>query len=94
MGLSHHNVITSVGCSINQFNRTKLMEINNEGNGELCMFGRHVFMGYLNAEQKTKETVDADGWLHSGDLAQIDQNDFVFITGRIKELIITAGNYF
>ena len=48
-------------------------------------------MGYLFNEDKTAETFDADGWLKSGDIASIDADGFVSITGRIKELIITAG---
>ena len=41
-------------------------------------------MGYLNMEEKTKEAIDDDGWLHSGDIGKIDKDDFLFITGRIK----------
>jgi long-chain-fatty-acid--CoA ligase ACSBG len=48
------------------------------------MGGRHVFMGYLNMEDKTRETIDDDGWLHSGDIGRKDKNGFLFITGRIK----------
>ena len=48
------------------------------------MGGRHVFMGYLNMEDKTKEAIDAEGWLHSGDIGLKDANGFLFITGRIK----------
>ncbi|KAK9519559.1 hypothetical protein VZT92_022282 [Zoarces viviparus] len=71
--------------------RTKLHNPDEEGNGEICFWGRHVFMGYLNMPDKTDEALDAEGWLHSGDLGKHDQNGFLFITGRIKELIITAG---
>ncbi|XP_056628685.1 long-chain-fatty-acid--CoA ligase ACSBG2 isoform X1 [Triplophysa dalaica] len=71
--------------------KTKIFSPDADGNGEICFWGRHVFMGYLNMPDKTEESVDADGWLHSGDLGKHDQNDFLFITGRIKELIITAG---
>uniref|UniRef100_A0A8D2MPL8 long-chain-fatty-acid--CoA ligase n=1 Tax=Zonotrichia albicollis TaxID=44394 RepID=A0A8D2MPL8_ZONAL len=62
-----------------------------DGIGEICFSGRHVFMGYLNMEDKTREAIDEDGWLHSGDLGKHDKDGFLFITGRIKELIITAG---
>ncbi len=59
--------------------------------GELCMKGRHVMMGYLFNEEKTAEVFDHDGWLRSGDIGTKDADDFIAITGRIKELIITAG---
>lgn len=70
---------------------TKLQNPDEEGNGEICLWGRHVFMGYLNMPDKTEEALDADGWLRSGDLGKRDESGFLFITGRIKELIITAG---
>ncbi len=48
-------------------------------------------MGYLKNEKATLETIDQNGFLHSGDLGKIDKHGFLFITGRIKELLITAG---
>ncbi|XP_054913943.1 long-chain-fatty-acid--CoA ligase ACSBG2 isoform X2 [Poeciliopsis prolifica] len=71
--------------------KTKLYSLDEEGNGEICFWGRHVFMGYLNMPDKTQEAIDESGWLHSGDLGKHDDNGFLFITGRIKEIIITAG---
>ncbi|XP_068599569.1 long-chain-fatty-acid--CoA ligase ACSBG2 [Brachionichthys hirsutus] len=71
--------------------KTTLQNRDKEGNGEICFWGRHVFMGYLNMPEKTEETMDAEGWLHSGDLGKHDEDGYLFITGRIKELIITAG---
>ncbi len=71
-----------------------------QNNGELCYRGRHIFMGYMNMEKETQETIDSDGYVHSGDMAEFDNNDdpkivkpsgFMQITGRIKDLIITAG---
>ncbi|XP_059726054.1 long-chain-fatty-acid--CoA ligase ACSBG2 isoform X3 [Haemorhous mexicanus] len=70
---------------------TLIHKPDKDGIGEICFSGRHVFMGYLNMEDKTKEAIDQDGWLHSGDLGKHDKDGFLFITGRIKELIITAG---
>ncbi|XP_040898803.1 long-chain-fatty-acid--CoA ligase ACSBG2-like [Toxotes jaculatrix] len=71
--------------------KTKLENPDKDGNGEICFWGRNVFMGYLNMPDKTTEALDQDGWLHSGDLGKNDQFEFLYITGRIKELIITAG---
>ena len=48
------------------------------------MSGRHVFMGYLNAPEKTKETFDDDDWLCTGDIGKHDDAGFLSITGRIK----------
>ena len=61
------------------------------GAGELLSRSRAVCMGYLNNEEKTLETIDDEGWLHSGDLLTVDSEGFYKIVGRIKELIITAG---
>lgn len=58
---------------------------------ELTFRGRNIMMGYLKSEQQTKDTIDEEGWLHSGDSGKVDEHGFVYITGRIKELIITAG---
>ena len=62
-----------------------------ENEGEICFRGRNNFIGYLNNEKATRETLDQDGYIHSGDLGTKDEQGFVQITGRIKELIITAG---
>ncbi len=59
--------------------------------GEYCTRGFHVMLGYWNDEEKTAEAVDADGWMHSGDLATMDEDGYVNIVGRIKDLIIRGG---
>ncbi len=66
-------------------------ELSIAGDGEVLIRGRHIFKGYFKNEAATKETIDADGWLHSGDVGQIDHRGFLKITDRKKELIITAG---
>jgi len=59
--------------------------------GEYCTRGFHVMNGYWNDPEKTAEAIDADGWMHSGDLAIMDDNGYVNIVGRIKDMIIRGG---
>jgi long-chain acyl-CoA synthetase len=59
--------------------------------GEILIRGDFLFMGYLNQPEKTAETVDAGGWLHTGDVGSIDNEGFVKITDRMKDIIITSG---
>jgi long-subunit acyl-CoA synthetase (AMP-forming) len=66
-------------------------EIKIAEDGEICMRGKHVFKGYLKDPEATKNALDADGWLHSGDIGTIDKEGFVQITDRKKDLLITAG---
>ena len=59
--------------------------------GELCIRGYSVMLGYWNEPERTTKAIDADGWIHSGDLAVMDEDGFVAITGRIKDMVIRGG---
>ncbi|XP_045527961.1 long-chain-fatty-acid--CoA ligase ACSBG2-like isoform X1 [Pieris brassicae] len=61
------------------------------GPGEILIRGRHVFMGYLNSEEMTRAAFNKDGWLMTGDVGRVDSQNLLYITGRIKEILITAG---
>ncbi|WP_077103301.1 AMP-binding protein [Mycobacterium terramassiliense] len=59
--------------------------------GEFCTRGYSVMAGYWNDPERTAEVIDADGWMHTGDLAVMDECGYVQITGRIKDLIVRGG---
>ena len=59
--------------------------------GEICFRGYHIMHGYYGQPEKTAEAIDEAGWLHSGDLGTMDENGYVRITGRLKDMIIRGG---
>ena len=59
--------------------------------GEFCTRGYHVMKGYYKMEEATRQAIDSDGWLHTGDIAIADENGFYKITGRLKDMIIRGG---
>src|SRR3954470_20946372 len=66
-------------------------EVRISPQGEILIRGDFLFMGYLNQPEKTTEAIDAQGWLHTGDVGAIDNEGFVKITDRMKDIIITSG---
>jgi fatty-acyl-CoA synthase len=65
--------------------------LGDEEQGELCARGHGVMLGYYNMPEQTARTIDADGWLHTGDLASRMANGYYRITGRIKDMVIRGG---
>ncbi len=66
-------------------------ELKIGADGEILVRGPNVFKGYLGAPDKTAETIDMDGWLHTGDCGEIDPDGYLKITDRLKDIIITSG---
>ena len=69
----------------------QLVDTDDTGAGELITRSRGMFMGYLNNKEKTLESVDDEGWFHTGDLLKQDEDGFLTVVGRMKEIVITAG---
>ena len=59
--------------------------------GELCTRGYHIMKGYYKNEEATRSAIDADGWLHTGDIAVEDEDGYIAVTGRIKDMVIRGG---
>ena len=66
-------------------------EVPSGEQGELCTRGYHVMKGYYKNPEATQEAIDHEGWLHTGDLAVMDENGYCKITGRLKDMIIRGG---
>jgi acyl-CoA synthetase (AMP-forming)/AMP-acid ligase II len=59
--------------------------------GEVLLRGENVMLGYLDDPQATAEAIDADGWLHTGDIGRVDERGYLTITDRLKDMFITGG---
>ncbi|CAG9621666.1 AMP-binding protein [Sutcliffiella rhizosphaerae] len=88
--------VSTVGSALNNV-EVKIVdpvtreELPTGDQGELCTRGYHVMRGYYKMPDQTKDTIDEDGWLHTGDLATMDKEGYLVITGRLKDMIIRGG---
>ena len=86
---------TSVGPPVPTVSVKIVDELGNEvgsgGTGEVCITGPILMAGYWNKPEATAEAIDADGWLHTGDIGHLDEEGFLFITDRKKDMIIRGG---
>ena len=95
-GMSECSGPATVGLS-NNFNTDKLgpclpgTEMRIADDGEILMRGPHIFAGYINNETATSEAIDSEGWLHTEDIGELDSQNFLQVTGRKKDIIITSG---
>jgi long-chain acyl-CoA synthetase len=67
------------------------IEVKITDSGEIVTRGPHVMQGYFNRDDLTAEIIDSEGWLHTGDLGELDSEGFLYITGRIKNMIVLGG---
>jgi long-chain acyl-CoA synthetase len=87
----HKNRLGSVGPALDGV-EVKIDKKNPEDSeGEILTRGPHIMMGYHHRDDLTKEIIDEQGWLHTGDLGHLDEDGFLFITGRIKNMIVLGG---
>jgi long-chain acyl-CoA synthetase len=85
-----HNTQGSVGLPLCNL-EVRMESPDSNGNGEILVRGPNVMMGYYNMPRETAEVLDADGWLRTGDIGRLDRNGYLYITGRLKNVIVTKG---
>ena len=85
-----HNKPGSVGLPLSNV-EVRIESPDQNGNGEILTRGSNVMLGYYNMPEMTREVIDSEGWLHTGDIGMLDKDGYLFITGRLKNIIVTKG---
>ncbi|MGA2480618.1 MAG: AMP-binding protein [Spirochaetia bacterium] len=85
-----HNKPGSVGIPLYNV-QVRIESPDENGNGEILARGPTIMLGYYNMPEKTVEVIDAEGWLHTGDIGKLDADGYLYITGRLKNIIVTKG---
>ena len=83
--------IESVGRSFTPYSEIKILNPDENGIGEICAKGSMIMQGYYNMPEETAKMFTEDGWLKTGDIGRIDKDNYVYLCGRAKNLIVTAG---
>ncbi len=78
------------------YSETRIVDDNNQplpagGRGEICLRGPNIMKGYWNRPEATAEAIDGEGWFHSGDVGYFDDDGFLFICDRLKDMVISGG---
>ena len=96
--ISAENALNKIGSTGRPFFHTEGKVVDEEGNdcspgeqGEVWLKGKHIMLEYWNRPEATAETITEDGWLRTGDVAAIDDEGFIYIQDRIKDMIISGG---
>ncbi len=85
-----HNKPGSVGLPLTNV-EVRIDAPDHNGNGEILARGSNVMLGYYGMPEKTREVIDEQGWLHTGDIGKLDEEGYLYITGRLKNIIVTKG---
>ena len=86
-----HFKIESVGRYFHPYMEMKILNPDNSGRGEICVKGPMIMQGYYNMPEETAEVLSADGWFRTGDIGWIDDEKYLYLCGRAKNLIVTSG---
>jgi len=86
-----HFKIQSVGSYFAPDEQMKIMNPDKDGVGEICVKGPMVMQGYYKMPQETAKVIDEEGWFHTGDLGWLDSENYLMLSGRAKNMIVTSG---